>query len=73
MRTVTKISPELNLTSQSQWKKIYVIAGIAALLSFCLTFGDLIFGSVSGADLTALPQTAVERFAEFRQSWLLGL
>lgn len=56
-----------------QWKKVFVLGGIAALLSFTFTVGDIVFGSMAGVDLTQLPQTAVERFAEFQQNWLLGL
>jgi hypothetical protein len=52
---------------------MYTIGGYAALLSFALTLFDIIFGSVTGANLTSLPPTALARFAEFQQSWALGL
>lgn len=59
--------------NRSQWNNIYTIGGYAALLSFALTLFDIIFGSVTGANLTSLPPTALARFAEFQQSWPLGL
>lgn len=59
--------------SQKQWKNIYLTGGIAAILAFSGILFDIIYGSISSGNLSALPQTAVERFAEFQQSWFLGL
>jgi len=56
-----------------QWRKVFIIGGIAALLSFSGTIADIIFGSITSSDLTTLPQTAIQRFAEFHDNWLLGL
>lgn len=56
---------------QKQWRTIYLVGGVAALLSFMGTVGDIVFGS--NTDITLIPQTAIERFAEFNESWLLGL
>jgi hypothetical protein len=34
---------------------------------------DIVVGTTLGGDLTALPKTAVERFAQLQDNWLLGL
>jgi hypothetical protein len=59
--------------NQDQWKNIYLLAGVAALLVFGLTLSDIIIGSMTSSDLTLLPQNAVERFLEFNESWFKGL
>ncbi len=64
---------EKNLENQNQWKTIYLLGGIAAFVVFGLTLSDIIIGSMTGVDLTQLPQTAIERFEEFQKSWLIGL
>lgn len=73
MKTVKSLYIEETITIQKQWKTVYLIGGYAALLSFCGTLIDIIFGSASNGNLSELPQTAIERFSEFQQSWLLGL
>ncbi len=55
------------------WKKIYLFGGCAALIAFCGTLFDIIFGSVTTGSLSELPQTAIERFHEFQGNWFLGL
>jgi hypothetical protein len=58
---------------QARWQSVYIFGGIAAILSlFCVVF-DIFIGSATGGDLSALPQTAVDRFAEFQQNPWLGL
>ncbi len=59
--------------TESQWKNIYLLGGIAAVLSLLAVVADIVIGSSVGSDLTALPQTAVERFAQFQQNPWLGL
>jgi hypothetical protein len=73
MGTVESLYVEETSANRKQWEKLYLIGGCAALLSFCGTLADIIFGSASSVNLSELPQTAIERFAEFQQSWLLGL
>ncbi len=34
---------------------------------------DIIVGNVTGGDVSALPRTAVDRYAEFRENPILGL
>lgn len=58
---------------QKQWQKIYLLGGIAAIISFITLLFDISFGSISAGNLTELPQTAIERFSEFQKNWLLGL
>lgn len=53
--------------------KACLVGGYAALGSFVLSLFDIIFGSMNSGDLTVLPQTAVERFAEFQASVPMGL
>lgn len=66
---------ETGITSlfQKQWRTIFLVGGIGALLSFSGTVADIILGSLAGTDITVLPQTAIERFTEFQENWLLGL
>ncbi len=59
--------------TNKQWKKIYIIGGIAAIIVFSGTLFDIIFGSATSSNLLTLPHTAVERFAELQQNWFLGL
>ncbi|VDN46194.1 conserved membrane protein of unknown function [Petrocella atlantisensis] len=59
--------------NEKQWKKIYLMGGIAALAAFGVTLFDIIFGTISSSNVTDLPQTAIERFAEFHNNWFMGL
>jgi hypothetical protein len=58
---------------QSQWKSIYILGGITAILSLICVVFDIVVGSSTGGNLSALPQTAVDRFAQFQESPWLGL
>ncbi len=58
---------------EKQWKRTYAIGGIAAIIVFCGTLFDIIFGSITSSNLLNLPHTAIERFAEFHQNWFMGL
>lgn len=60
-------------SNESQWKSIYVLGGIFAILSLVAVVLDIFIGSSTGGDLSELPQTAVERFAQFQQNTWLGL
>jgi hypothetical protein len=65
----------LSLTriSERQWKSIYTLGGMAAVVTLLGLLLDIVIGNITGGDLSALPQTAIERFAEFHTSKLLGL
>ena len=56
-----------------QWKSMYTLGGIAAILSLIAVVLDIFIGSATGGNLSELPQTAVERFAQFQQNTWLGL
>ncbi len=59
--------------NESQWKSIYILGGIFAILSLIAVLLDIFIGSSTGGNLSELPQTAVERFAQFQQNTWLGL
>ena len=59
--------------NESQWKNIYIVGGIATIIALIGIVLDVIFGSVTGGNLSALPQTAIDRFAQFQINPLLGL
>lgn len=56
-----------------QWKSMYTLGGIAAILTLIAVVADILIGSSTGGNLSELPQTAVERFAQFQQNAWLGL
>lgn len=58
---------------ESQWKSVYILGGVAAILSLVAVVADIVIGSSTGGNLSQLPQTAVERFSQFQQNALLGL
>jgi len=55
------------------WQGVYITAGIATTIALTGIVLDVIVGSSTGGNLSALPQTAVDRFAQFQTSPLLGL
>ena len=59
--------------NESQWKSVYVLGGIAAILSLIAVVADIVIGTSMGGNLSELPQTAVDRFVQFQQSPWLGL
>ena len=59
--------------AESQWRGIYIIGGITTIIGLIGIVLDVVFGSVTGGNLSALPQTAVERFTQFQTNPLLGL
>ena len=56
-----------------QNRSIYLLGGISAIVVVCLIIIDIVFGSMSGGDLTALPQTAAGRFEQLNTNVFLGL
>jgi hypothetical protein len=62
-----------NESSESQWQGLYTIGGIAAIITLIGIVLDVIAGSVMGGNLSALPQTAIDRFSQFQAHPLLGL
>lgn len=67
------LSDNLFANVEKQWKKVFVFGAMAAFIVFAVTLIDVIIGSAISGDLSLLPQTAIERFSEFHNNWLLGL
>jgi len=65
--------PGENVNIENQWQSIYTVGGIAAVIALIGIVLDVIVGSVTGGNLSALPQTAVEMFAQLQATPLLGL
>ncbi|HEX2919530.1 MAG TPA: DUF4386 family protein [Bacteroidales bacterium] len=59
--------------SQSQWKVIYKVGAVTTVLVLCGIVLDMITGTITGGNISALPQTAAERFNQLKASPLLGL
>jgi len=59
--------------SEKQWKSIYTLGGIVTGIALTGILLDIIIGSITGGNLSALPQTSIERFAQFHDSKFLGL
>jgi hypothetical protein len=59
--------------SDKQWKFIYKIGAVTTIFVLCGVILDMIVGSVTGGNVAALPQTAIERYNQFKENWLLGL
>lgn len=57
----------------NQWKPIYRLGAITTLIVLCGIVLDMAVGAITGADLTALPQTATERFRQMNDNPWLGL
>jgi hypothetical protein len=55
------------------WRGVYITGGIATIVALIGIVLDVIVGSTTGGNLSTLPQTAVDRFAQFEISPLLGL
>jgi hypothetical protein len=62
-----------NENSENQWKSIYTLGGVATILVIIGALLDVAIGSATGGNLSALPQTAIERFAQFNKNQYLGL
>lgn len=62
-----------NGSTETPWKNIYTLGAITALIVIIGTVLDIIIGTTLGGDLSTIPQTAMDRFAQFQDNWLLGL
>jgi hypothetical protein len=49
------------------------VGAVTTIIFICGIILDMIVGSVTGGNVAALPQTAIERFNEFNDNWWLGL
>ncbi len=59
--------------SEKQWNDIYTLGGIATILALTGISLDVVIGNINGGDLSALPQTAIDRFAQFHENKFQGL
>jgi len=56
-----------------QWKTIYKIGAVTTIIVLCGIILDIIVGNITGGNIAELPQTAIERFNQFKEHPLLGL
>ncbi|MCF8379680.1 MAG: DUF4386 domain-containing protein [Bacteroidales bacterium] len=59
--------------TEKQWKSVYTLGGITTIIALIGILLDVIIGNITGGNLSALPQTAVERFLQFHDNKFLGL
>lgn len=62
-----------NENIEKQWNSIYMLGGATALIAIIGTILDIVIGTSLGGDLSTIPNTAIGRFAQFQDNWLLGL
>jgi hypothetical protein len=62
-----------NENTAAQGQSIYTVGGVATVIVLIGIVLDFTLGSATGGNLSALPQTAVDRFAQFQENRLLGL
>ena len=55
------------------WRNIYKVGAVTTIIVLCGIILDMVLGSATGGNVAALPQTAIERFNQFKENWLLGL
>jgi hypothetical protein len=57
-----------------EWKGIYLLGAVTTIIVLLGVILDIIVGSVTGGgNLTALPKTAIDKFAELQKNCLLDL
>lgn len=61
-----------NESSVKQWKSVYRLGGIMTIIVLIGVLLDVIIGNITGGNLSALPQTAIERFIQFQDNKFLG-
>jgi hypothetical protein len=62
-----------SISTENQWKNIYLLGGITGILVLIGVLLDTFIGTASGGNLSTLPQTAVDRFAQFADNPWSGL
>ena len=58
---------------QQGWRTLLLAGGLSTIVVLAGIALDLILGIITGGDMSGLPQTAVDRFAQLQRSPLLGL
>jgi hypothetical protein len=59
--------------TEKQWKSIYFLGGITTIIVIIGALLDVAIGNITGGNLSALPQTAIERFVQFHDNKFMGL
>ena len=59
--------------SDKQWKIIFKIGAVTTIIVLCGIILDMVVGTMTGGNIAELPQTAIERFNQFKENGLLGL
>ena len=54
--------------TEKQWKSIYSLGGISTIVALTGIVLDVVIGNITGGNLSALPQTAVDRFAQLHDN-----
>lgn len=62
-----------NDNTEEHWKSIYTLGVIFTALVILGSLLDIIIGTSLGGDVSSIPKTAIDRFAQFEDNWLLGL
>lgn len=62
-----------NQNEERQISNIYLTGAIFSLVGLIGIITDVIIGTITGGNLAALPQSAVDRFTELNQNPLIGL
>jgi len=67
------MSETKSMNNEAQWNGIYILGGISTIIALIGIVLDVVVGLSTGGNLSALPQTAVDRFAQFQVNPWLGL
>ena len=59
--------------SEKQWDGIYRVGAATTILVLIGIVLDMVIGTITGGNVAELPQTAVDRFYQFKENGLLGL
>lgn len=59
--------------SEKQWQTIYKTGAVTTIIVLCGIILDMVVGTITGGNIAELPQTAIERFNQFKETPLLGL
>jgi hypothetical protein len=60
-------------TTERKWLFIYKVGAIATIIVLAGIILDMVVGTITGGNIAELPQTAIERFYQFKETPLLGL
>jgi hypothetical protein len=60
-------------SNENHWNSIYTLGGIASTIALAGILLDVIIGNITGGNLSALPQTSIDRFSQFHDNKFLGL